>query len=117
MRHEKPYFCPLMKVYFLKIQSGEQSCEIRPVRRGWNQNNIYPGREITFSNGYGKNGRVTKRIRKTEKTKCLSSIGIEQWHIDAVLKIYGSSSDTEWLVAHIDDQQHQLQTGVNPNHG
>lgn len=94
----KPYFLPLFKEYFLKIKSGEQDCEIRPNNhRGWNIKNIYPGRLVTISNGYGKHDRITREIRSTMVTRDLTMESIPQWHIDAVEAIYGQRDS--WLIA------------------
>ena len=100
MKHMKPYFLPLMKEYYLKIKNGEQDCEIRPFNhRGWNGNNIYPGRELNVSNGYQKHGRIIKRINKVIiSIGGLNDANIPQWHIDAVEKIYGSR--LEWMIAY-----------------
>ena len=96
----KPYFCPLKKEYYFKIKSGEQDCEIRPNKhRGWNEENIYIGRDITFSLGYGKADRTTKTIKDIACLHDLSIINIPQWHIDAVIKIYGNQA--YWLVAYV----------------
>lgn len=94
----KPYFCPLMKTYWLKIKNGEQDLEIRPNgHRGWNTKIIYPGRKITFSNGYQVPGRITRVISQTDIVSDLKKAGIAQWHIDAVNSIYGPRN--QWLVA------------------
>lgn len=99
-RHEKPYFCPLNKEYYLKFKGGLQDCEIRPNNhRGWNVNNIYPGREIALSNGYQKAGRLTKPIMRTLITHDLTLENIPQWHIDAVENIYGKRES--WLIAYV----------------
>ena len=98
----KPYFCPLFKEYYLKFESGEQDCEIKPNNhRGWNTKNIYPGREITLSNGYGKYNRMTKKITKTLVISDLlfADPYINDDHIDAVKTIYPWAS--EWLVAYV----------------
>lgn len=102
MTHDKPYFLPLMKEYYLKIKSGEQDCEIRPLNhRGWNLKNVYPPREIAVSNGYQKKGRIIKRMVRTVVTNNLSESNIPQWHIDAVEDIYGKRP--LWLIAYIGD--------------
>jgi hypothetical protein len=96
----KPLFVPLMKEYFLKIKAAEQDCEIRPnPNRGWNVKNVYPGRLITFSNGYGKHDRVTKKVCRIKVTTDLNSINIPKWHIDVVEQIYGKRDS--WLIAFI----------------
>lgn len=96
----KPLFVPLMKEYFLKIKRGEQDCEIRPNHhRGWRLKNVYPGRLITFSNGYGKHDRVTKEVQRISVTPDLTLENLPQWHIDAVEKIYGKRDS--WLIAYI----------------
>ena len=100
MPEEKPFFAPLFKVYFLKFKNGEQDCEIRPYNhRGWNCKNVYPGRLITLSNGYGKHDRLTLEIRKTMITPYLEMENIPQWHIDAVEEIYGQQD--KWLIAYL----------------
>lgn len=96
----KPLFVPLMKEYFYKIKKGEQDCEIRPnLHRGWNEKNVFPGRPVTFSNGYGKHDRVTKVINTTLITNNLQAANIPKWHIDAVENIYGKRDS--WLIAYI----------------
>lgn len=96
----KPVFVPLFKEYFLKFKAGEQDCEIRPANhRGWNVNNVFPGRLMTLSNGYGNYDRITKEIRSTIVTPDLKMEKIPQWHIDAVEKIYGKRD--EWLIAYV----------------
>lgn len=93
-------FVPIMKVYFLKFKAGEQDCEIRPTNhRGWNTKNVYPGRLMTLSNGYGKHDRLTKQIRSILVTPDLKMEAIPQWHIDAVEEIYGKRDS--WLIAYV----------------
>jgi len=95
----KSLFIPLFKANFLKIESGEQNCEIRPNgHRGWSEQHIFTGREITFSNGYGSHNRVTKTIRSALATSDLKQAGIPQWHIDAVEAIYGKRESWWWLM-------------------
>jgi len=96
----KLLFVPLYKKYFLKFKNGEQDCEIRPNNhRGWNVDNVYPGRLMTLSNGYGKHDRLVKEIRSTVLTSSLEMNNIPQWHIDAVESIYGKRG--HWLIAYI----------------
>ena len=96
----KPYFTPLMKKYFFMIEEGKQDCEIRPNNhRGWNTKNIFPGRHLQFSNGYGNYNRTIKQIIGIMITEDLADAGIEQWHIDAVENIYGKRD--EWLIAYV----------------
>lgn len=95
-KETKLLFIPLFKESYLLIESGKQSCEIRPNnRRGWNCDNVYPGREIIFSNGYGR--FIDKTVRQTITIQDLSSINILKWQIDAVISIYGEQDS--WLVA------------------
>lgn len=97
---EKALFVPLKKEYFHKIKNGKQDCEIRPNKhRGWNIKNVYPGRMITFSNGYGRYERLTLEVRRTMITPDLSKETVPQWHIEAVEHIYGKRSS--WLIAYI----------------
>lgn len=98
---EKPYFVPVNKEYFIKIKSGEQNCEIRPANhRGWNSKNIYPGRWLRFSCGYGNHDRCCREIIFThEGPESMVFIHVPQWHIDAVERIYGKRD--RWLVAFI----------------
>ena len=96
----KNLFIPLYKEYFLKFKSGEQDCEIRPLgHRGWNIKNVYPGRTMTLSNGYGKQDRIEKVIEFTRVTNNLKASGIPKWHIDAVEGIYGKRD--KWLIAYV----------------
>ena len=96
----KKVFVPLYKKYYLKIKNGEQDCEIRPLgHRGWNKKNIYPGRPIVFSNGYGNYDRTEKTILRVVVTDDLKKESIAQWHIDAVNEIYGKRD--QWLIAYI----------------
>jgi len=96
------YFLPLKKEFFLKFKNGEQDCEIRPNNhRGWNIKNIYPGRMITLSNGYGKHDRITREICSTMVTHDLFFDDIPQWHIDAVEQIYGQQDS--WLIAYVNN--------------
>ncbi len=104
MSDRKPYFCPVNKEHYFKLESGEQGCEIRPNNhRGWNENNIYQGRYLKLSNGYGNYNRVTKIITRTfviPNEWCeMTDIGVAPWHIHAVKKIYPNA--TEWLVAYV----------------
>lgn len=95
----KPLFVPLMKMYFLKFKAGEQDCEIRPNNhRGWNVENVYIGRLMTLSNGYGNHDRITKEILAAVVTSDLNMEGVPQWHIDAVVGIYGEQDS--WLIAY-----------------
>ncbi len=96
----KPLFIPLKKKYFLKFKAGEQDCEIRPRNhRIWNIKNVYPGRMMTLSNGYGKYDRINREIRSTMVTPDLNMEHIPQWHIDAVEEIYGKRDS--WLIAYV----------------
>lgn len=96
----KPLFIPLFKAFFFKIAAGEQDCEIRPNNhRGWNSRNVYPGRLMTLSSGYGKQNRITREIRSTMVTPDLRMENIPQWHINAVESIYGKRDS--WLIAYL----------------
>ena len=96
----KPYFLPLKKEYFAKFKSGEQDCEIRPANHhGWNLKNIFPGRHLQMSKGYGNYDRIIKQIIGIMVTDNLVDAGIEQWHVDAVESIYGKRD--EWLIAYV----------------
>lgn len=95
----KPLFLPLKKKYFLKFKDGSQDCEIRPNNyRWWSLKNVYAGRFMTLSNGYGKHDRLTVEIRSTMVSPDLSMEDLPQWHIDAVEKIYGKQKS--WLIAY-----------------
>ena len=96
----KDLFVPLFKKYFLKIKNGEQNCEIRPANhRSWNSKNVYAGRVLLLSNGYGKKNRIRKEIIVTvEGCAKFAFSGIPQRHIDAVEAIYGKRD--RWLVAY-----------------
>ena len=96
-----PYFLPLKNEYYEKICNLEQDCEIRPANhRGWRQKNIYPGRFILLSSGYGKKKRIIMSVFGTfEGPSEYAFIGIPQWHIDAVEQIYGKRN--RWLVAYL----------------
>ena len=94
----KPYFLVIELQYFRLIESGVQTCEIRPNNhRGWNTKNIYEGREVTISGGYGKQHRMLKRIAHGDIISDLSAFGVPAWHTVAVEQIYGAGR--EWLVA------------------
>ncbi len=97
---DKPFFCPLFREYYNKIKNGVQDCEIRPLdHRGWNLKNIYSGRKIHFSLGYGKQDRTLKIVHAVTVTNDLPGLGIPKWHIDAVNAIYPHAD--AWLVAHV----------------
>lgn len=95
----KPYFLPINKEYYLKLKSGEQDCEIRPAdHRGWRSRNVYPGRQVLLSCGYGSHDRHVRTIQSTKEGSAgFAFMGIAQWHIDAAEKIYGKRD--RWLVA------------------
>lgn len=96
----KPYFCPLKKEFYLKFENGEQDCEIRPNNhRGWNRKNIYPGRELTVSNGYGKKNRLTFKIVGVVATNGSWPDCVPEWHRSACEAIYGEQES--WLIAFI----------------
>lgn len=96
----KPYFLPLKKEYYLKLKNGTQSCEIRPNNHyGWNSKNIYPGRILNCSCGYGKQDRIRKEIRNTMITFDLMQEPVSPAHIAAVESIYGKRND--WLIAYV----------------
>lgn len=97
----KPYFLPLKKEYYEKFKAGEQDCEIRPANhRGWSSKNIYPGRVLRLSRGYGDYDRHCREIQATvEGSAILAFSGVPQWHIDAVESIYGKRD--RWLVAYV----------------
>ena len=97
----KPYFLPLNKEFYLKVKSGEQDCEIRPANhRGWNSKNIYPGRWLKFSSGYGDHDRHCREIYVVvEGPASFALARVPQWHIDAVEQIYGKRD--RWLVAFV----------------
>lgn len=98
---KKPYFVPLKKEFYLKVKSGEQDCEIRPANhRGWNSKNIYAGRWLKFSSGYGDHDRHCREIYACyEGPASLVFSGVPLWHIDAVEQIYGKRD--RWLVAFV----------------
>lgn len=96
----KPLFIPLKKEYYFKFESGEQDCEIRPNNhRAWNIKNVFPGRMMTISNGYGNYDRTTLEIKRTLITQDLRTEEIPRWHIDAVENIYGKRDS--WLIAYV----------------
>jgi hypothetical protein len=96
----KNLFIPLYKKYFLKFKNGEQDCEIRPLgHKGWHTDNVYPGRLMTLSNGYGKHDRLEKIIKKTTATRNLETAQIPKWHIEVVEAIYGKRA--WWLIAYV----------------
>lgn len=98
----KPYFLPLKTEYYRKFESGEQNCEIRPANHhGWNAKNIYAGRELLLSRGYGTADRHVRKIRTTlEGSPGFAFACVPKWHIDAVEAIYGKRD--RWLVAFVD---------------
>lgn len=84
----------------MQFKNGTQDCEIRPHNhRFWNIKNVYPGRLMTLSNGYGKHDRLTREIRSTMVTSDLRMENIPEWHIEAVQNIYGKRY--RWLIAYI----------------
>jgi len=97
----KPYFLPLKKEYYLKFKEGTQNCEIRPAgHHGWNEKNIYAGRQLKLSCGYGNNDRHCRYIRTViVGSSDFAFMGVPQWHIDAVESIYGKRD--RWLVAYV----------------
>ena len=96
----KPYFLPLNKEFYLKLKNGTQKSEIRPNNhRGWNVKNIYPGRVLNCSCGYGKQDRTLKEIRNTIVTHDLRQENVSLEHIEAVEGIYGKRD--RWLVARV----------------
>jgi hypothetical protein len=96
----KPYFLPIKKEYYNKIESGVQRSEIRPNNhRGWNVKNIYPGRSINISCGYGKQKRMLRTVWNTIVTHDLRLEDISEEHIKAVESIYGARDS--WLVARL----------------
>jgi len=96
----KPYFLPLKKEYYLKLKNGIQTSEIRPAEhRGWNLKNIYPGRVLNCSCGYGKQDRTLKMINRVTVTTDLAMEGVSAEHIQAVEGIYGRNNI--WMVAHV----------------
>lgn len=96
----KPYFCPLKIESYNKIKYGHQRSEIRPNgHHGWNVKNIYPGRKILFSLGYGKSDRTLREVRNTLITHDLSQEDVSANHVAAVESIYGKRE--AWLVARV----------------
>ena len=88
------------KEYYWKIKNGEQRTEIRPNNHhGWNSKNIFPGRTINFSMGYGKAERMLREISNTIVTHDLRQEDISEDHIAAVENIYGKRDS--WLVARV----------------
>jgi len=97
---DKPYFLPLMKEYYLKLKDGTQRSEIRPNNhRGWNTKNIFPGRVLNCSSGYGKHDRTLKTIVNTMVTHDLRQEDVAIDHIEAVEAIYGKRDS--WLIARV----------------
>lgn len=96
----KPYFLPLNGEFYLKVESGLQRSEIRPNNhRGWNVKNIFPGRVLNFSYGYGKQRRMLREVTNTIVTNDLHQEDVAQKHIEAVEAIYGKRES--WLVARV----------------
>lgn len=96
----KPKWTVVKLEYYRKIESGEQDCEIRPNNhRGWNAQEVYPGRDLMLSGGYGKKHRLVRNITKAAITPDLTLLNVPEWHIDAVQAIYGDVD--EWLVAYV----------------
>lgn len=100
LKSKIPYFLPLNKEFYLKVKNGTQRSEIRPNNhRGWNVTNIYPGRELNFSCGYGKHDRTLKTIRNTMVTHDLTQEPVSAEHIVTVECIYGKRDS--WLIAYV----------------
>lgn len=98
----KPYFLPLKAEPYERIEAGLQMSEIRPNNhRGWNHSNIFPGRILNLSYGYGKKRRMLKTVTNIIITRNLEEEkNITGEHIKLVYKIYGKRY--EWLVARFD---------------
>ncbi len=96
----KPLFVPLFREYFENFESGKQRVEIRPYGPKWNRGTCWPGRPITISYGYGKQRRIHGVVSKVIITEHMSLAYIEDWHIDAVNEIYGSSK--KWILIYVD---------------
>jgi hypothetical protein len=97
----KPYFLPVKKEYYQKIEDGSQDCEIRPAdHNGWSSVNIYPGRQLLISCGYGKARRTTRVVREVRVGAASFAFrDVPKWHIEAVEEIYGKCD--RWLVAYV----------------
>lgn len=54
----KPLFVPLAGVWFDQFASGVKTWEHRLARRQWNTRQVYVGRRVTLSRGYGKSRRL-----------------------------------------------------------
>ncbi|WP_417831669.1 hypothetical protein [Terasakiella sp.] len=68
----KPLFLPLKGLYFDLFSDGRKTYELRRLRGGWNLSQVYVGRDVVLSYGYGKKYRKEAMILAV---KSANSIG------------------------------------------
>lgn len=59
IRFDKPLFIPLNATYYDEFAAGIKTREYRFATGPWNLTNVYTGRRVTLSRGYGKKNRLT----------------------------------------------------------
>ncbi len=64
----KPLFIPLKRCYFEAFERGDKTHEYRRDVPRWSPKNVFPGRPITLSMGYGKKHRLSAEVvSRTER--------------------------------------------------
>jgi len=67
----KPLFIPLKRPYFEAFERGEKTHEYRRDVPRWSAKNVFPGRPVTLSLGYGKKRRLSGTV--VSRTECWMS--------------------------------------------
>ena len=89
----KPIFIPLKRCYFEAFERGDKTHEYRRDVPRWSHKNVFPGRPVTLSLGYGKKNRLSAEV-VSRKCSWMSSMdwincyGTSGWGVDIELKVF-----------------------------
>jgi hypothetical protein len=64
----KPLFVPLAGEHYDAFAAGTKDTEYRKYGGQWTEKNVYPGRKVVLSRGYGKYARVTGTVVEATRT-------------------------------------------------
>lgn len=88
---DNPLFVPLKAEFYEAFERGDKTVEYRRYGPRWNERSCYPGRSATLSYGYGKQRRMTRRIKNFVAQ---SGHNIPEQDKASVISLYGDLDTT-----------------------
>lgn len=83
----KPLFIPLKTEYYNAFLDGTKTHELRRYGGAWTEKNIWPGRAVTLSKGYGKQHRQSGTVKSFEVR---SGDSFDGTYRSSILAVYGT---------------------------